>query len=530
MLIDEKKTLLDCLERTAAAMPDKVMYIDEEESVTFGDFAERARGLGRSLRERMDRNGGAGKDGVAVIVDKSIRAPLSYAAVMYAGAFYLPIDTDLPLQRKKQLLRIAGASLLLIATPAQDAAELDFDGLTLTCGELAAGASAGAGTQSADLRNGDAAGDVPRSGDPEGDTGGDPLCVIFTSGSTGEPKGVTLSHAAVLRYLTDFASIVGLRPGDRLAGQSPPDYVAALRDLYFPFLCGVSACLVPKRLFSLPAQLFDYLNEQGVTALFWVAPVLSYCVDFKVFETRRLSSVDKVVFTGSVLPGAHLRYWQDHLPGALFINHYGPTEATATVSYYIVDHQVTADESLPIGVPLPAAGVELIGEDGRPAKRGEVAEIYVRGEGLAMGYWRDPALTKKAFPFITSEDGKSERYFRTGDLGSLLPDGNLAFHGRKDSQIKLMGHRIELAEIDGAAARLSGVGRAVCVYEPGRKLLVLFYTGAAENKDLAKHLRKVLPDFMIPRRFCKLEDLPRLPGGKPDMRALRALARDAAKT
>jgi amino acid adenylation domain-containing protein len=514
-----RKTLTDCLEHTASAMPDKIMFLDEHGEITFGDFTDRARRIGCVLHGyTCDRAGG-----VAVIVDKSIRTPLTYAAVLYAGSFYMPIDAALPPARKKQLLEIADAPLLLIAAQGQDAEELDFPGLTLTWEYLLSRADA---MNERKGREGNVGTSVC---DPQaGADGNDPLCVIFTSGSTGTPKGVTLSHASVLRYLTDFAFVVGLGADDRLASQSPPDYVAALRDLYFPFICGASACLIPKGIFSFPAELFKYLNAYRVTALFWVAPVLSYCAEFAAFDAVKLSTVNKIVFTGSVLPAAHLRYWQQHLPDALFINHYGPTEATATISYYIVDHTVSENEHLPIGAPMPAAGVELVDEDGHiVTKRGEIGEIYVRGDGLAIGYWRDPVLTEKTFPEFMSADGKRKRYFRTGDMGSLLPDGNLAFHGRRDSLVKLMGHRIELAEIDNAAMRLAGVEEAICIYEPARSLLVLFYRGTATSGDLAKSLRKMLPDFMIPRRFCGIDNMPRLPGGKPDMRTLRDLARDA---
>ncbi|MDR2163996.1 MAG: AMP-binding protein [Clostridiales Family XIII bacterium] len=515
-------SLTSCLERTAAAMPGKVMFIDEYGSITFGDFVEKARRLGRALRKYIDEGG----DGVAVIVDKSIRAPLVYAAVMYAGSFYLPIDSTLPTARKKQLIGIASTPLLLVAARGQDADELGFTGMTLAYDDLEALASGPAGNaDDGDGRDAASQAALSDTGAPEG---GDPLCVIFTSGSTGTPKGVTLSHSAVLRYLEDFARIVGLGPEDRLAGQSPPDYVAALRDLYFPFICGASTCLAPKRLFSFPTGLFEYLNEHRATALFWVAPVLSYCAEFKVFDAVGLDTVNKVVFTGSVLPSAHLRYWQNHLPGAMFMNHYGPTEATATVSYYIVSHAVAESEDLPIGVPLPAVGVELLGEDALPVAEGEIGEIYVRGGGLAIGYWRDADLTARSFPVLTVGGRAAERYFRTGDMGRLLPDGNLAFHGRKDLLIKLMGHRVELAEIERAAARLDGVTEAICVYDPERTLLTLFYTGPATDGNLAKYLRMNLPDFMIPRRFHGLGEIPRLPGGKPDRRHLRDLAIDLA--
>jgi amino acid adenylation domain-containing protein len=511
---DKPDNLLDCLERTASALPDKVMFTDENDSITFGDFLKQAQSFGHILRERYNCEG----EGVAVIVDKSIRTPLVYAALLYAGAFYLPVDVSQPQARIRQLLDIADTSLLLIAAPVQDTGVFGFGGGILTYEALDA--------QAGDAGLSGSAKDKTVAAKTAAADGEDPLCVIFTSGSTGAPKGVTLSHSAVLRYLTDFAAIIGLDEEDRLAGQSPPDYVAALRDLYLPFICGVSTCLVPKSLFSLPAALFEYLNEHRITTLFWVAPVLSYCAEFRVFDTVKLDSVRKVIFTGSVLPCAHLRYWQDNLGEALFINHYGPTEATATVSYYVVRHIVSADEELPIGVPLPAVSVELIGEDGCAVKIGETGEIYVSGGGLAIGYWRDPVLTEKSFPVLNTGSG-NKRYFRTGDLGSLLPDGDLEFHGRKDSQIKLMGHRIELAEIDGTAMRLAGVNRAICVYVPGRRILVLFFTGTAEVRDMAKHLRKNLPDFMVPRRFCKIDDIPLLPGGKPDMQKLRALAEDA---
>jgi acyl-coenzyme A synthetase/AMP-(fatty) acid ligase len=229
------------------------------------------------------------------------------------------------------------------------------------------------------------------------------------------------------------------------------------------------------------------------------------------------------------MPCKHLRVWQENLPNALFVNHYGPTEITASCTYYIVRDKVSAEDVLPIGVPFANTDILLLDESGAAVPDGETGEICVRGAGLALGYYKDPERTAGSFVPNPLQELYEERIYKTGDMGSRMPDGNLAFHGRKDFQIKHMGHRIELSEIEGVATAMESVQSCCCLYHPEKETIWLFYTGKADNRGLSLFLRERLPSYMIPRKFVKLGEMPKTFIGKIDMEKLRAAMRgDAA--
>jgi acyl-coenzyme A synthetase/AMP-(fatty) acid ligase len=335
------------------------------------------------------------------------------------------------------------------------------------------------------------------------------------------PKGVVNSHRNVIDYIDTFAETFGIDKTDVFGNQSPLDYVAALRDLFLPLCTGAMTVLLPKVLFSQPVKLFEKINENKITTLCWVASALSLCAELGVFEETVLKNIRHVFFTGSVLPGRHLRIWQDNLPHTKFVNHYGPTEITASCTYYIVDHQVTYDENMPIGIPFSNTDILLLDEAGQPVPDGEMGEICIRGAGLTLGYFKNPEKTREVFVPNPTQPFINETIYKTGDLGKKLPDENYTFHGRRDFQIKHMGHRIELSEIEATALSLPGLGNVCCLYQSEKELIWLFYEGSPTKKELAVHLRERLPGFMVPRRFEQLVKMPKTFNGKIDKAELQ---------
>ncbi len=494
--------ILDFLDNTCTTFAGKTAFIYGQEQVTFEEVRTRAKQIGTFLAGVVPQ-----RTPVVVCAEKSVNIPALYLGILYAGCYYVPVAKDLPPARQKLILETTGAPFMLTDTDATALkATLGFEG------QAAAYPCIGQHIDEALIK---------KRRDATIDT--DPMYVIFTSGSTGKPKGVVAPHCAVVDYITVFTKTFGITSEDIFGNQAPLDYIAAIRDVYLPVYTGATTVMIPKQHFSLPLQLFDLLNQYKITTLCWVSAALSLCSEFNVFNQNVPQYVNKVFFTGAVMPCKHLKIWQQHLPNALFVNHYGPTEITASCTYYIVNHPVEDGEQLPIGIPFDNTEILLLNEDGTATAPGEKGEICVRGTSLALGYYKNPEKTDEAFIINPLNGIYKERIYKTGDIGALRPDGILTFHGRKDFQIKHMGHRIELGEIEAAAGLLPGVGKCCCMYNAETELIYLYYTGTADRKAITAALRETLPAFMLPRKFVPLEEIPLNIGGKPDIAALRAL-------
>jgi non-ribosomal peptide synthetase component F len=273
----------------------------------------------------------------------------------------------------------------------------------------------------------------------------------------------------------------------------------------------------------MPTKLFEILNEFQVTTLCWSVAGIELPAKLGGFSESKPQYLKKVCFSGSVMPCKYLKIWQDNLPDVLYVNQYGPTEATASCTYYVVDEKVDDSTVLPIGKPYENYGILLLDDNGREVAVGELGEICVTGPVLALGYYGDPVKTGEAFVQNPLNANYRELIYKTGDLGRYREDGNLEFHGRKDRQIKHMGHRIELGEIEGTACKVPGVTECCALYHKEKELLYLFYTGEAAPKEIVLYFRSVLPAFMVPRKLIKLETLPRLPNGKLDMQTMKSM-------
>ena len=494
-------SVLNRLDRTAAAYAGKVMFKDDSAQITFGEFDRLTKAIGTFLAGKLP----AGAP-VAVMSGRHVLTPACFLGAVRAGCFYAPMDGDMPKARLNQILGVIKADYLLVDRAHLETAQsLDFNGEILVLEDIR-------DTQPDEALLSQRAAALQCTS---------PLYVIFTSGSTGVPKGVITSHQSLMCYIDAVAKVLSIDDTDTLGNQSPLDYIAAVRDIYLPVSFGASTYIIPKNEFAVPTTLFETLNREKITALCWSVAGVELPAKLGAFDVGKPAYLKKLCFSGSVMPCRYLKIWQENLPDVLYVNQYGPTEATASCTYYVVNEKVDDDTVLPIGTPYDNYRVLLLNEDNTATPAGETGEICVSGPILALGYYGNKEQTDQSFIQNPLNDNYRELIYKTGDLGHLDENGVLHFHGRKDRQIKHLGHRIELGEIEETAKKIAGVADCCALYYKDKATLYLFYTGEATSKEIVLYFRQNMPAFMVPRKLVNLETLPALPNGKTDMQTLK---------
>ena len=498
-----ERSLLTFLERAAARYPDKRAYADLETAYTFGEMLETARRIGSALAARVD----TAKAPVAVYLEKSAHCVAAYFGALCCGAFYCPIDAEMPLERIRLIMGVLQPrAVITTAALAENARAAAPEAEILFFGDLAAAdvnAAALAALQETVTEN-------------------DPAYVLFTSGSTGVPKGVLLPHRVLIRYLEWLDQQFDLGPDDVFGNQAPLYFDISTHDIYGTAYFGACMEIIPPHLFSFPVKLVEYLNERRVTTFLWVPSAMSSVARLKTFRAAKPLYLRAIMFAGEVLPRKQLDYWVENLPDAVYANLYGPTE-TFVCTGYLRRGGEPEDEPLPIGKAITDSEALVLTEDGREALPGETGELCLRGSCLALGYYRDPTRTAESFVQNPLHGAYPDRIYRTGDLVTKDARGDLLYVSRKDFQIKRMGYRIELGEIETAANAVDGVEECACVYLSRRERITLYYEGRQlEEAALRAELERRLPKYMLPDRLVYLKALPRNANGKIDRPALKA--------
>lgn len=495
--------ILEYLERSAEKYPEKTAFADPENQISYSELQKTAKKIGTSLAGFIEPG-----QPVPVFMGKSVETIEAFMGIVYAGCFYSLVDIKQPEPRIRQILATLEARVLL-TSHAYDAeietAHLDggFYGTILYLEDLAGG------TCDEELL-----GQIRRHAL---DT--DPLYCNFTSGSTGTPKGVAVAHRSVIDFIGYFTEIFGISDQDIIGNQAPFDFDVSVKDIYSGLLTGATVQIIPTKYFSIPMQLLDFLTERHVTVLTWAVSALCLISQLHGFDYKIPSEVKKVLFSGEVMPVKQLIAWQDALPEAMFANLYGPTEITCNCTYYIVDHKWNPGEVLPSGKPFPNERVFLLDEnDSLITEHGRTGELCVAGTALALGYYNAPEQTAKAFVRNPLNTKYPELIYRTGDLAYYNEKGEFCFASRRDFQIKHMGHRIELGEIDASFDAVPEIERACCIYENNK--IIAFYSGNIERRELSQALARTLPSFMIPNVFIRKETFPLTKNGKIDRKVL----------
>ncbi|MCR5218439.1 amino acid adenylation domain-containing protein [Treponema sp.] len=497
-----KYTVLDYLEETAAKYPEKTAFADVNSSITWKELTENARKLSLVIRKYFNPG-----QAVPLMTDKNVKTVTYFFAALYAGCFYSFFDATFPDSRLESMFKTLDADKVI--------ADRRFERKLSTL-------------SASPLFTDDLEKEFENISDPYDDSrrlniiDTDPVYANFTSGSTGIPKAVAVSHRSVIDFLLCFTETFQITSEENIANQAPFDFDVSVKDIFSAVFTGATVHLVPKLFFSMPAKLLDYLEERNITTLIWAVSALCMVSTLNGFSYKVPSGLKKIMFSGEVMPKKQLDIWKQYIPNASYVNLYGPTEITCNCTYFKIPSDKEYDQ-LPIGIPFKNERVFLLDEnDQLVTQKNTEGELCVSGSCLALGYINNEEKTSSVFIQNPVQKQRFERIYRTGDLARYGDDGLLYYIGRKDTQIKHMGHRIELGEIEGALARHDNITRACCIFSNNK--ITAFYTGnETEKKDIVTLLKQTLPAYMVPSDFICIKEFPLTKNGKTDKKALEAL-------
>lgn len=495
-------TALQFLAQGAAVHPERIAVRDEYERSSYVELFYNARSIASGLLAHPEWQGCT-----LVVMDKSVSALAVLFGTLMAGGFYTPIDPLVPQGRIADIAKQLPHAL--IVTDEANA-------------EMVGGACPDARILLAEELETTATNDEELARVAHSIVGSDPAYVLFTSGSTGTPKGVAVSHASIVGFISSFVATFGITSSDVLANQAPLDFDVSVKDIYGSLAAGAQLVLLPRRLFSAPAQLVEALGDSGATVLIWAVAALCLVSSLHGLEDVELPHIRLVMFSGEVMPMPHLRTWMERLPQATFVNLYGPTEVTCNCLAHVVERDRAYEQGLPLGEALTDRLLMVRTPEGEIARPGQTGELSVGGPWIASGYLGRPDLTQRAFFAQDDLLGLPHTWYRTGDLVRIASNGELFFAGRVDNQIKHMGHRIELEELDAAVERQSGVRRCRCAYDREKQRIWAFIEGEVQVAELRRGLAGELPVAFIPSRMVLVEAMPLTKNGKVDRAALLA--------
>lgn len=495
-------TVLDRFERVVSKYPDRIAFSDESRQITFGQLKEEALHAACGIASCS-----VCRKAVGVIARHSVDTIVLFLAVIYSGNFYIPLDEEAPEERNRLIVEKSRMELLL------GAAEWIFDDVEAYTLEQ--------------LTQNDT---VPETlcKIRKNILATDPLYAVYTSGSTGVPKGVVKSHMAMLSFVDSFMAQFDIAQEEVLGNQTPFYFDASAKDIYLGLTMGLTVHIIDKTLFSIPLKLVHFLNDKKITMICWSPSALMIISQLNIFRSAVPLYLKKIFFVGEVFGAKQLNRWKENLPEAEFVNLYGSSEIAGVCTYYAVQGIVSEETGIPLGFALPGMEVFLLKEENgkfsRVEEAGEEGEICVRGPVLGLGYLNDPQRTAEAFIQNPFRNAFREILYRTGDLARYDEEGKLWYISRKDFQIKHMGHRVELPEIELKSNRIFGVRKSACVYD-GKKKRIHLFVETEENAEIStveitEQLKESLPSYMVPGKVRILDEIPLNANGKIDRMAL----------
>ncbi|RPF37142.1 amino acid adenylation domain-containing protein [Streptomyces sp. TLI_185] len=489
----------ELFEQRVALHPDAVAVVQGGRQWTYRELGSRANRVARALLERGLRREGV----VAVVMERNLDWAAAVLGVLKAGGVYLPVEPHFPADRIARTLARADCELVLT--------ERGSDGnVDRAARKLFADTAYAEGHADDDLGIAVAA---------------DQLAYIyFTSGSTGEPKGAMCEHAGFVNHVLAKIDDLGIGAGRTVAQTAPQCFDISLWQLVSALLVGGRTLLVGQETILDVPRFVDTVVRGRVNVLQIVPSYLEAVLAELEQRPRELPDLRCVSVTGEAVRKELVQRWFDAVPGIRLVNAYGLTETSDDTNHEVMD-RAPDQERVPLGRPIANVRVYVVDEDLVPVPLGAPGEIVFSGVCVGRGYVNDPERTKAAFTDDPYRPG--ERLYRSGDHGRWLPDGKLEFLGRRDSQVKLRGFRVEIGEIENALLRVPGVRDGAVVVVRGTQL-VAFCTGSQPvgADEVQGRLAASLPPYMVPAVVHWRERLPLTANGKTDRKTLTALAEE----
>lgn len=493
-------TIVDTFEQQVIKGPDSIALYMGDRTMTYDKLNQKANQLARYLLAQGVTSG----DNVGLLANRGFDMIAGLFAVLKCGAAYVPISPDYPEERQRYMVKQSSVKFILS----------DVDHSLNKAAE---------GIKAIDMRT------VPYN-----KYGSDNLSIpidsrqlaytIYTSGSTGVPKGVMIEHHSVINLITWVNTEFNIGPDDRLLFITSIGFDLSVYDIFGILSAGGSLIIASREDMMNVTRLATLMQRFRVT--FWdsVPSTLDHLIS-------RLTALDSgyrqeylrlAFLSGDWIPVGLPGKIGNFFPNAKVISLGGATEGTVWSNYYPIGKVGSGWHSIPYGKPITNNTFYVLNEEQQPAPYGDIGELYIGGVGVARGYANDPGKTGYAFlddPFTSRPQGKM---YRTGDLGRMLPDGNMEFIGRVDNQVKLRGHRVELGEIESVIRQHETVSNAVVLFSRDKKQLISYIVPEKfyDREKVIAYLKEKLPDYMIPYKWVELERIPLTENGKTDTRAL----------
>jgi amino acid adenylation domain-containing protein len=503
----EDKRVHELFEAQAAMHPERIAVVDGNQKLSYADLNAQANRLAHHLREA-----GAVQDArVAICMERGADMVMVLLAILKSGAAYVPLDPAHPVERIAYMLADSGACIVVSHSRVNNSVRSMLQAATVPLVAVDTDVASWADEPDTD-RIEEGAGRLAHS----------LAYVIYTSGSTGRPKGVMVEHRGVVNLLQAMKNVVPIGMDDQVLALTTIAFDIAALEIYLPLICGAQVVLCGREETSDPNALGKLIDRHAITLMQATPATWRMLLEAGWAGNKRLHAL----CGGEPLPVELARRIAEKV-GRLW-NVYGPTETTIWSACMAFEPDASSVDQpyVSIGKPLANTQIYLLDPYGEPVPVGVTGEIHIAGAGVARSYLNRPALNAERFVANRFLDSNS-RMYRTGDLGRYLPNGNIEFLGRSDSQVKLRGFRVELGEIEACLASHPYVREAAVLAQGAGdedKYLVAYYTascvGKTEPAALRTHLVSMLPDYMVPAAYVPVDAMPLTPNGKLDRKAL----------